>query len=88
MLIQIFTFKDSNLVENLTNLADTPKKNSTPHGLLGLLFPTLGTLETWWSQGKGQGQGARARGVVVGIVKGKSRAEALFSPVRHYTTLH
>ena len=40
MLFLIFTFKDPNLVENLKNLADTPKKLD-PAGFLRLSFSNL-----------------------------------------------
>ena len=40
-LLLIFTFKDRNLVENLTNLAEHLKTSWTLHGAGGLIFPTL-----------------------------------------------
>ena len=69
MFFLIFMLKDPNLAENLTNLADILKKLDL-QGSWGLIFPTKRTLDTWWSQG---------RGVLVGIVNGKSRAEALLN---------
>ena len=79
MLFPIFTFKDQDLAENWTNLADSPK-------IVGLcrvhgahFFQLQGTLDTWWNQGNTKCQ--QSRGVVVRIVEGKLRAEALLNPV-------
>ena len=77
MLLQIFTFKDLKLAENLTNMVDTPKKKHwTPQGSLGLLFSS--SRDPWQLVEPGQHQ--VPRGVVVGIVEGNSRAKALLHP--------
>ena len=48
MLFLIFTFQGQHVEENL---AKNSKKSRTPRGSWGLLFPTPGTLGTWWHQG-------------------------------------
>ena len=53
-LFLICTFKDPNLAENLTNLADTPKKLD-PAGFMGLAFSN--SRDPLWSQGNTKCQG-------------------------------
>ena len=53
-IILIFTLKDQDLAENLTNLANTPK-------LVGLCrvhkVQLQGILDSWWNQGNTKCQG-------------------------------
>ena len=44
MLFQIFMFKDHDLAENLTNLAENLKKNWNLRGLVGLAFSNSGDI--------------------------------------------
>ena len=57
MLFLIVTFKDQNLLENRTNLMDTPKivDLCRVHG--AHFFQLLGTPDTWWNQGNNKCQG-------------------------------
>ena len=73
-IISNFTFKDPNLTENLTNLAEIVG----PRGVYGVAFSN--SKDPWSLVGPGRHQ--VSIGVVVRIVGGKSRFEALLNTVR------
>ena len=57
MLFLIFTLKDQNLAENLTNLTDTAKIVGLCRVHGARFLQLQGTLDTWWNQGKSKWQG-------------------------------
>ena len=75
MYFQIFTFMDPNLAENLTNMAEIVG----PRKVCGVAFSNS---KLPWSL-VGPGCQQVSSGVVVRIVEGKSRVEALLNTGTH-----